>query len=44
MNNPRLGMVSPDRFFHKVEESELIIHITLAVLKKSLVGHVYGID
>jgi len=36
MNHPRLGLVSPDRFIDKAEESELIIHITLAVLKKAL--------
>jgi EAL domain-containing protein (putative c-di-GMP-specific phosphodiesterase class I) len=35
MKHPRLGMVSPNRFIDKAEESELIIHITLAVLKKS---------
>jgi len=35
MNHPRLGTVSPDRFIDKAEESELIIHITQAVLKRS---------
>lgn len=36
MKHPRLGMVSPDRFIDKAEESELIIHITLAVFKKAM--------
>ncbi|MBU2893778.1 EAL domain-containing protein [Colwellia sp. D2M02] len=48
MNHPSLGMVSPDRFIDKAEESELIIHITLAVLKKSMRDwkhwFAYGLD
>lgn len=36
MNHPRLGVVSPDRFIDKAEESELIVHITLAVLKQAM--------
>ena len=36
MHHPRLGTISPDRFIDKAEESELIIHITWAVLKKAL--------
>lgn len=48
INHPRLGMVSPDRFIDKAEESDLIVHITLAVLKRSLRDwhkwHQYGLD
>ncbi len=36
MSQPRLGMVSPDRFIDKAEEGELIVYITLAVLKKAM--------
>lgn len=35
INHHRLGIVSPDQFIDKAEESELILHITFAVLKKS---------
>ncbi len=35
LKHPRLGMVSPNRFIDKAEESELILHITIAVLKQS---------
>jgi EAL domain-containing protein (putative c-di-GMP-specific phosphodiesterase class I) len=35
IEHPRLGMVSPDRFIDKAEESELILHITMAVFKKA---------
>lgn len=35
MKHHRLGIVSPDRFIEKAEETELIIHITLAVFKQA---------
>ena len=36
LQHPRLGLVSPNRFIDKAEESELILHITMAVLKQSM--------
>lgn len=48
LDHPRLGLVSPDRFIDKAEESELIQHITTFVLKKSLANwrrwHKMGFD
>ncbi|MEW6989893.1 EAL domain-containing protein [Colwelliaceae bacterium 6441] len=35
LDHPRLGLVSPDRFINKAEESELILHITMAIFKKA---------
>ncbi|MFD1619487.1 EAL domain-containing response regulator [Thalassotalea marina] len=36
LEHPRLGMVSPDRFIDKAEGSELILHITMAVIKQAM--------
>lgn len=36
LHHPRLGMVSPDRFIDKAEETELILHITMAVIKQAM--------
>lgn len=36
MNHPSKGLVSPDRFIDKAEESDLIIHITNLVFKKAI--------
>ncbi|MDP2561447.1 EAL domain-containing protein [Psychrobium sp. 1_MG-2023] len=48
LNHPSLGIISPDRFIGLAEESELISHITMCVLKKSLSDwkkwHQYGLD
>ncbi|MGB0937527.1 MAG: EAL domain-containing response regulator [Colwellia sp.] len=35
INHPRTGLVCPNRFIDKAEKSDLITHISLAVIKKS---------
>jgi EAL domain-containing protein (putative c-di-GMP-specific phosphodiesterase class I)/CheY-like chemotaxis protein len=37
INHPRIGLVCPDRFIDKAEKTDLITHITLAVIRKSFV-------
>ena len=36
LHHPRLGLISPDQFIDKSEETDLIFHLTLCVIDKAL--------